>query len=301
VISVTATDTNDQLLSYAQRHGSAIGMGTMTDLAAPGKGIVAPTGNNGLSTVEGTSFATPLVSGAVVLLQQIYQSRFGVLPTVDQLTGWLELGGDPIHDPVTGITISRLDIPKAASLVPAKSVAPPASTPPTNQNTGSASQTGTWTSNTSATIPVSYVPAFSSNQSAPPMAAKQPDPSPSASPSPAPQANPPAQQNLISSAPTPSIQTQVFINGKPLGSLDPSQPSIMADLSQTRFDALVKAMSAWASQSGSGSTAAAAGTVSQVRVWTAASETPAGIATGIAYPTGRLTTHLSRHHHRFTR
>ena len=71
------------------------------------------------SSVDGTSFATPLVTGSVVLLQQIYQSRFGTLPTVDQVTEWLEQGSDPIHDPVTGITIGRLDIPKAASLIPA--------------------------------------------------------------------------------------------------------------------------------------------------------------------------------------
>ena len=57
------------------------------------------------------------MSGSVVLLQQIYQARFGSLPTVDQVTKWLEQGSDPIHDSVTGITIGRLDIPKSASLI----------------------------------------------------------------------------------------------------------------------------------------------------------------------------------------
>ena len=87
-------------------------------IAAPGAGIVAPSGDCGYSTVDGTSFAAPLVSGAVVLLQQLYKSRFGTLPTVDQITGWLEQGADPVYDPVTGITIGRLDIAKSASLVP---------------------------------------------------------------------------------------------------------------------------------------------------------------------------------------
>ena len=99
-------------------------MGTATDLAAPGAGFVAPSGDNQLANVDGTSFATPLVTGSVVLLQQIYQSRFGTLPTVDQVTGWLEHGSDPIYDPVTGITIGRLDIPKAASLIPAATSSP---------------------------------------------------------------------------------------------------------------------------------------------------------------------------------
>ena len=52
----------------------------MTDLAAPGQGLTAPTGDSGYSTVQGTSFATPLVTGAVVLLQQIYEQRFGRCP-----------------------------------------------------------------------------------------------------------------------------------------------------------------------------------------------------------------------------
>ena len=107
-------------------------MGTMTDLAAPGEGMVAPTGDSGYSSVEGTSFATPLVTGAVVLLQQIYEARFGTLPTVNQVTQWLENGSDPIYDPVTGLTIGRLDIPKAAALIPSatSSPAPAAASPP---------------------------------------------------------------------------------------------------------------------------------------------------------------------------
>src|SRR5262249_29147232 len=113
-ISVTATDLSDHLLANAQRLGSELGGTAATTIAAPGDGLTAPSGDAGTSTVEGTSFATPLVTGAVVLLQQIYQSRFGTLPTVDQLKSWIEQGSDTIQDPATGITIGRLDIPKAA-------------------------------------------------------------------------------------------------------------------------------------------------------------------------------------------
>src|SRR5208283_1542482 len=163
VISVTATDTSDHLLPDAQRLGAVTGMGTMTDLAAPGEGIVAPTGDSGSSGVEGTSFATPLVTGAVVLLQQIYQARFGTLPTVNQVTQWLEQGSDPIYDPVTGLTIGRLDIPKAAGLIPsaASSPAPTATTPSITVSIPALQTTPGITSTVMAT-PVSYVPASSS-------------------------------------------------------------------------------------------------------------------------------------------
>ncbi len=131
-ISVTATDLSGQLLQNAQRLGSSIGGASSTTVAAPGEGLTAPSGDSGSSTVEGTSFATPLVTGSVVLLQQIYESRFGSLPSVSQLKSWIQQGSDPINDPVTGITIGQLDIPKAAALIPQATRAPaPAPAPAT--------------------------------------------------------------------------------------------------------------------------------------------------------------------------
>ena len=75
----------------------------------------APYGDNGTPSVEGTSFRRRWSAAPIVLLQQIYEQRFGTLPTVDQITGWLQQGSDPIYDPVTGITVGQLDIPKAAA------------------------------------------------------------------------------------------------------------------------------------------------------------------------------------------
>ncbi len=79
-ISVTATDLSGNLLANAQRLGSSVGGASSTTVAAPGEGLTAPSGDSGTSTVEGTSFATGLVTGSVVLLQQIYESRFGRSP-----------------------------------------------------------------------------------------------------------------------------------------------------------------------------------------------------------------------------
>jgi subtilisin family serine protease len=118
-ISVTSTDSGGgQLSSNAQRLGTASGGDSATDLAAPAEGLIAPVQDDQFSAVEGTSFAAPEVTGAVVLLQQIYQSRFGTLPSVGSLESWLKQGADPVSDPLTQDAIGRLDIPKAASLIP---------------------------------------------------------------------------------------------------------------------------------------------------------------------------------------
>jgi hypothetical protein len=121
-ISVTATDSTDHFVSNAQRLGGP----NATDLAAPGQGLTSTIQGNQYTTVDGTSFAAPLVSGAVVLLQQIYKSRFGVLPKLADVESWLKQGSDPLNDPITGATIGRLDIPKAAALIPAAPNAAPA-------------------------------------------------------------------------------------------------------------------------------------------------------------------------------
>jgi len=130
---LTGTDTSDKILANAQRLGSALGGSTATDLAAPASGIGALIDGGGYSNVEGTSFAAPLVSGSIVLLQSIYKQRYGSLPTVDQLQGWLKQGARTIHDDVTGIDLGRLDVLKSASLIPGAPAVPttPVVTTPT--------------------------------------------------------------------------------------------------------------------------------------------------------------------------
>ena len=63
-ISVTATDSTDKLASDAQRLGTSGGV-SGTTIAAPGVGISAPAGGNTLTTEDGTSFATPQVTGSL--------------------------------------------------------------------------------------------------------------------------------------------------------------------------------------------------------------------------------------------
>ncbi len=154
-ISVTASDISDHLLSNAQRLGGATGGASATDLSAPGQGLLAPSGDKGFASGDGTSFATPMVTGAVVLLQQIYESRFGgQLPTVAQLDSWLTQGADLATDPTSGFTIPRLDVAKAAAQIPnpaAETLTPP----PTSSPSPSSSSSGSSGSSQPSTPPAS--------------------------------------------------------------------------------------------------------------------------------------------------
>ena len=282
VISVTATDiSGDQLLPDAQRLGAVTGMGTMTDLAAPGAGMVAPTGDSGYSSVEGTSFAAPLVAGAVVLLQQIYQARFGTLPTVNQVTQWLEQGSDPIYDPVTGLTIGRLDIPHAAALIPSatSSPAPAIASAPVTVSIP-ALQTTPGTTGTVTATPVSYVPASSTPAGTATTSSNTPTAGTTTGPAVVSQATPaPSNFGL-------SPNVLIFVNGEQVNSLNASQSSMLPSLPQDNFASLLEAMSAWAAGTGSGQAASAS--LSQVSIWNAASQGSDLSPAGLLHPAGSL-------------
>jgi type VI secretion system secreted protein VgrG len=144
-ISVTATDLSGKLLSNAQRLGTALGGASATTIAAPGSQLTALAGGSGTTTVAGTSFATALVTGSVTLLQEIYESRFGELPTVAQIKSWLQQGASPVYDSVTGITLGELNIDASAALIPKPSLAP------TTTSRGASASTSTISSSTTMT------------------------------------------------------------------------------------------------------------------------------------------------------
>ena len=130
-ISVTGVDpSTGQLASNAQRLGPAIGGDAATDIAAPSLGFNAITGNGQYMSVDGTSFAAPVISGSILLLQQKYKAEFGSLPSVDQVVSWLKQGGDSTTDPVTNLNIPQIDLANSLALVPVKMVALPLPTPP---------------------------------------------------------------------------------------------------------------------------------------------------------------------------
>ena len=123
-ISVTSTDETkgstkgvDRLADDAQRLGPAKGGVSATDIAAPGVDLIAPSGKTGTATDFGTSFAAPQVTGAVVLLQEMYRQAHGTLPTVNQIDAWLTAGAEPVHDPATGIDIGRLNVANSLGIL----------------------------------------------------------------------------------------------------------------------------------------------------------------------------------------
>lgn len=123
-ISVTATDETKQaarggdvLAADAQRLGTAQGGVNATDIAAPGVDLIAPSGHSGVAADYGTSFAAPQVTGAVVLLQQMYRRAYGSLPTVAQVDAWLQAGADTIRDGVTGIDVGRLNVANSLGIL----------------------------------------------------------------------------------------------------------------------------------------------------------------------------------------
>jgi subtilisin family serine protease len=89
-----------QITPFSQRLHPEANPSTYTDIFAPGapvtsSGILGP---HGESTQHGTSQATPVTAGLVLLIQDFYQHATGELPAVDDVVTWLRWGGAPIHD-----------------------------------------------------------------------------------------------------------------------------------------------------------------------------------------------------------
>ena len=132
-VSVAASDQNDQFLPNAQRLDPADGFAAATDVVAPGADITTLTGDKKFTTVEGSSFAAPIVTGGILLLQQIYEKWYGTLPKVDDLLAWIKGGAATIHDSATNSDYGRLDILKSASLIPKPPGTPPTGNGPLTQ------------------------------------------------------------------------------------------------------------------------------------------------------------------------
>ena len=117
MIAVTATDQGDG------RAGTGYGA-THIDLGAPGVKIRSTSSNNSYATVSGTSFASPMVAGAVALLHSQAPAGFLAAYLEDPAGAALELkamlldGADPIAD-LQGKSVSggRLNVDGAGALM----------------------------------------------------------------------------------------------------------------------------------------------------------------------------------------
>jgi subtilisin family serine protease len=121
IITVSATDSNDQLYSWSNT-------GNNVDLAAPGC-VYTTTKGGGYSSACGTSFSAPIAAGAAALVLSVYP---GLTPS--QVTSQLEYTADDVGpagwDPSYGW--GRLNASRAVSgLSASPSPSPSDTTPPT--------------------------------------------------------------------------------------------------------------------------------------------------------------------------
>lgn len=111
IISVAATDHNDDLAQWVTGGGSNRGLNTV-DLAAPGKDILSTVPESGYLSMEGTSMAAPFVAGACALC--MYASPAA---TWQQVKQWVMNSVDP-KPSLNGkmVTGGRLNVSNALAL-----------------------------------------------------------------------------------------------------------------------------------------------------------------------------------------
>lgn len=97
---IAHSSRRDQIAPFSQRLHHSTSQEFRTDLFAPGAALKSSgyLGTEDSTVLHGTSQATPIVTGLVLLLQEHYQRKNGILPTVTQLENWLRGGADLIYD-----------------------------------------------------------------------------------------------------------------------------------------------------------------------------------------------------------
>ena len=109
----------DRITPFSQRLHGTVNRDCQTDIFAPGAPITS-SGNAsdiGESVQQGTSQATPVVSGVILLMQEFYLRNTGNLPTVETLITCLRNGSIIINDgddekdnvPHSGLNYNRID------------------------------------------------------------------------------------------------------------------------------------------------------------------------------------------------
>jgi subtilisin family serine protease len=117
--AVAFSTAPDRITPFSQRLHPRVGAEFATDIFAPGAPVTSSgiLNDQGESIQHGTSQATPVVTGVVLLLQALHKRLTGQLPAVADVMRWLEQGSDAIqdgddeHDNVlhTGLTFRRVD------------------------------------------------------------------------------------------------------------------------------------------------------------------------------------------------
>lgn len=115
VFSVGSVTAADQVSDFSNRS-------SILDLLAPGEQVTSALRNgSGYTTVDGTSFASPITAGAAVLLRQAAPT-LGIkdIASVLRTSSVSNVDGDGEIDPVTSRTYGRLDLVAAIKLAQAR-------------------------------------------------------------------------------------------------------------------------------------------------------------------------------------
>ncbi len=131
-LAVSASNNSKSVLaSFSQRSGG------LTDIVAPGQGILGADAGGNLLSLSGTSMATPIASGAVALAQELALQTLGRRLTVTEVYTVLqssastfvdrEIASDGVRN--SGATFRHLDIKAMGEAVVALGSGAPASTP----------------------------------------------------------------------------------------------------------------------------------------------------------------------------
>jgi subtilisin family serine protease len=118
--AVTTESAPDRITPFSQRLHTKINPITRTKIFAPGAPITSSGINNdqGESIQHGTSQATPVVTGVILLMQEYYLRLTGSLPSINELVVFLGAGGVRINDGDdeqdnvinTGLNFVRVDV-----------------------------------------------------------------------------------------------------------------------------------------------------------------------------------------------
>lgn len=89
-----------QITPFSQRLHKSVNRNTKTDIFAPGAPVTSSgiNGEHGESVQSGTSQATPVTVGVILLMQEFYKRITGELPEVKDLLTWLLRGAVTIVD-----------------------------------------------------------------------------------------------------------------------------------------------------------------------------------------------------------